>query len=79
MARGMAEEKRPRTEKHPLAADARPRPLAEDQNQTPLVLTVALLVVLGVVLIIDFHFTLGLVLLTILAMATVIAAIAFYG
>ncbi len=53
--------------------------LNEDANNLPIVLSIAILIVMTAVLIIDFHFNLGLSLLTLVVMGSVIAAIAVFG
>jgi hypothetical protein len=53
--------------------------LDEDANNLPKVISIAILLVMTVVLVIDFHFDPGLSLLTLALMGSVIAAIATVG
>lgn len=69
--------RRPRT---PSPAQAeRTTVLNEDTNNLPTIISIAILLVMTVVLVIDFHFVPGLSLLTIVLMGSVIAAIAAFG
>lgn len=53
--------------------------LNEETNNLPVIISIAILIVMTVVLVIDFHFDLGLSLLTVVVMGSVIAAIATFG
>ena len=72
-----------RVARHPRApSPAQPErtaALSEDTNNLPKILCTAILLVMTVVLVIDFHFDPGLSLLTLVLMGSVIAAIASAG
>ena len=53
--------------------------LNEDTNNLPTIISIAILLVMTVVLVIDFHFDFGLSLLTVVLMGSVIAALATFG
>jgi len=67
----------PRAESQPQAERA--AVLNEDTNNLPIVISIAILVVMTVVLLIDFHFNPGLSLLTLALMGSVIFALATVG
>jgi hypothetical protein len=72
-----------RVARHPRSLTAsepeRTAALNEDKNIAPIVISIAILLVMTVVLVIDFHFDPGLSLLTLILMGSVIFAIATVG
>ena len=72
-----------RVARHPRS-QSEPQPeraavLNEDANNLPTIISIAILLVMTFVLIIDFHFDPGLSLLTLVLMGSVIAAIVTFG
>jgi hypothetical protein len=69
--------RRPRSSSQPQTERA--VVLNEDTNNLPIVISIAILVVMTVVLLIDFHFNPGLSLLTLALMGSLIFALATVG